>query len=472
MTPGTSRARPARRARPLLRGRGLLAHRAGHRQRQRHRQLHDPRPVHVRARRAAVLLLLVQGAAEPRPGRASPRPRPTSRPSATGRSTRPTATSRRRPRATRSTPTASSSASASPTSRRATPSCASRRPSPAARRPRRAWTAATRSCRSNGKAVADLHPHAARSARSSAPSRSASLARSRLARRRRAGSGARTLTKRAGHDPDRLADRRDRSAGSARVGYLHFRNFVQPSVEALNTAFTAAQRPGRHRARARPALQRRRARLGRAAPRGPDRGAAARRPGVRAVHPQRQADEPQHGLQASRRSRRRSPSRRLVVIATRGSASASEAIINGLRPYMDVKVVGDTTYGKPVGQYGFDFCDKVLYPVAFLVTNARGQADYFSGIPADCAAADDVDHALASPQEASLAEALYVAAERPLQRQAGGRPGRGRRPAPGAGRPSSRATAGARCSTPGDAGARAMIAPTAVRDRARRRRPG
>ena len=76
-----------------------------------------------------------------------------------------------------------------------------------------------------------------------------------------------------------------------------------------------------------------------------------------------------------------------MVITTRGSASASEAIVNGLRPYMDVKVVGDTTYGKPVGQYGFDFCDKVLYPVAFLVTNARGEADYFDGIPADCAAA-------------------------------------------------------------------------------------
>jgi carboxyl-terminal processing protease len=96
------------------------------------------------------------------------------------------------------------------------------------------------------------------------------------------------------------------------------------------------------------------------------------------------------------------------VIATGGTASASEAIINGLRPYMDVKVVGDATYGKPVGQYGFDFCQKVLYPVAFLVTNSLGQADYFDGIPADCAAPDDVDHALASPQEASLAEALYV----------------------------------------------------------------
>jgi hypothetical protein len=46
--------------------------------------------------------------------------------------------------------------------------------------------------------------------------------------------------------------------------------------------------------------------------------------------------------------------------------------------------------------------------VAFLVTNARGQADYFGGIPADCAAADDVDRPLADPNEASLAEALYV----------------------------------------------------------------
>ena len=99
---------------------------------------------------------------------------------------------------------------------------------------------------------------------------------------------------------------------------------------------------------------------------------------------------------------------RLVVIATRGTASASEAIINGLRPYMDVKVVGDTTYGKPVGQVSFDFCDKVLYPVAFAVTNSNGQADYFNGIPADCAAGDDLDHAIADAREASLAEALSV----------------------------------------------------------------
>jgi hypothetical protein len=98
---------------------------------------------------------------------------------------------------------------------------------------------------------------------------------------------------------------------------------------------------------------------------------------------------------------------RLVVITTRGSASASEAVINGLRPFIPVTVVGDTTFGKPVGQYGYDFCDKTLYPVAFQVRNSRGEGDYFSGIPVDCAADDDLEHQIGDEGEASLAEALH-----------------------------------------------------------------
>jgi C-terminal peptidase prc len=98
---------------------------------------------------------------------------------------------------------------------------------------------------------------------------------------------------------------------------------------------------------------------------------------------------------------------RLVVIATRSSASASELVINGLRPFMPVVVIGDRTYGKPVGQYGIEFCDKVLAPVAFSLVNADGEADYFDGIAADCAAADDVEHDLGVADEGSLAEALH-----------------------------------------------------------------
>ena len=99
---------------------------------------------------------------------------------------------------------------------------------------------------------------------------------------------------------------------------------------------------------------------------------------------------------------------RLVVITTRSSASASELIINSLRPYMPVTVIGDTTYGKPVGQYGFNFCEKVLVPVAFSLKNVNHEGDFFTGIPVDCSASDDISHQLGDPAEASYAEALTV----------------------------------------------------------------
>jgi C-terminal peptidase prc len=99
---------------------------------------------------------------------------------------------------------------------------------------------------------------------------------------------------------------------------------------------------------------------------------------------------------------------RLFVITTRGSASASELLINSLRSHIPVTVIGDATYGKPVGQYGFPFCDKVFAPVAFKLVNADGQGDYFGGIQPDCVAPDDAEHDLGSGEEASLREALTV----------------------------------------------------------------
>ena len=95
-----------------------------------------------------------------------------------------------------------------------------------------------------------------------------------------------------------------------------------------------------------------------------------------------------------------------MVIATQASASASELVVNGLRPFMPVVLVGDRTYGKPVGQYGLPFCDKVLAPVAFSMVNADGAGDYFGGLSADCIAADDIEHDLGAAEESSLAEAL------------------------------------------------------------------
>jgi hypothetical protein len=96
----------------------------------------------------------------------------------------------------------------------------------------------------------------------------------------------------------------------------------------------------------------------------------------------------------------------VVFITTNDSASASEFIINSLRPYLNVVTVGSATFGKPVGEDGFNVCSDVLYPITFKIENASGYGDYFAGLPATCAAADDRGHALGDPNEASLATAL------------------------------------------------------------------
>ncbi len=82
---------------------------------------------------------------------------------------------------------------------------------------------------------------------------------------------------------------------------------------------------------------------------------------------------------------------RLIIVASRGTASASELVTNSLDPYLadGVYIVGDNTFGKPVGQIGLEFCEKILRPTSFQTTNAAGFGDYFDGLPVNCAASDD-----------------------------------------------------------------------------------
>jgi carboxyl-terminal processing protease len=100
----------------------------------------------------------------------------------------------------------------------------------------------------------------------------------------------------------------------------------------------------------------------------------------------------------------------VYFVTSDATASASEFVINALGPYLRVVTVGGATFGKPVGENGFDICADVLYPITFKIANASGYGDYFDGLAPTCAAIDDVTHALGDPDEASLAMALtYVA---------------------------------------------------------------
>lgn len=98
----------------------------------------------------------------------------------------------------------------------------------------------------------------------------------------------------------------------------------------------------------------------------------------------------------------------LVVIATKGTASASEVIINGLEPYLNVIQVGSDSHGKPVGmiKYNLDRMDYVLVPITFKLANATGYGDYYDGLPADIYADDDLSHDFGDTTETCLAASL------------------------------------------------------------------
>ena len=96
----------------------------------------------------------------------------------------------------------------------------------------------------------------------------------------------------------------------------------------------------------------------------------------------------------------------VVFITSRSTASASELVINAVRPFATVSVVGSTTAGKPVGSEQFTFCDKAAYPITFRLLNARGEGDYFDGFSPQCESGDDLTRGLGDPAEASMTAAL------------------------------------------------------------------
>ena len=100
---------------------------------------------------------------------------------------------------------------------------------------------------------------------------------------------------------------------------------------------------------------------------------------------------------------------RFIVIASGGTASASELVTNSLIPYADVWIVGENTFGKPVGQVGIEFCEKILRPTSFRTANALGDGDYFDGLPVDCPAADDLDIPVGDASDPNVIAAVSIA---------------------------------------------------------------
>jgi carboxyl-terminal processing protease len=100
---------------------------------------------------------------------------------------------------------------------------------------------------------------------------------------------------------------------------------------------------------------------------------------------------------------------RVFFITSRATASASELLINGMKPFIDVKIIGSATDGKPVGMYKQDLKEfkYVFFPIMFKTVNKNDEGDYYNGIPVDKETIDDITHDFGDRNEACLFQALH-----------------------------------------------------------------
>ena len=102
--------------------------------------------------------------------------------------------------------------------------------------------------------------------------------------------------------------------------------------------------------------------------------------------------------------------KRVVFITSGVTAAGNEMLITGLKPYLDVAVVGSRTAGNPyVLSYTF-YRMKDNRDLNYYIVNAEAQGkdgqSFTEGIPADIEAVDDITHDFGDRKEACMAAAI------------------------------------------------------------------
>ncbi|RZJ67825.1 MAG: peptidase S41 [Flavobacterium sp.] len=94
----------------------------------------------------------------------------------------------------------------------------------------------------------------------------------------------------------------------------------------------------------------------------------------------------------------------VYILTSRSTASASELLINGLEPYVNVVVIGDVTTGKNVGSitlydsasFDKEGADKThfyaMQPIVLKTVNGAGFGDYFNGLTPDNALLENLSN--------------------------------------------------------------------------------
>lgn len=98
---------------------------------------------------------------------------------------------------------------------------------------------------------------------------------------------------------------------------------------------------------------------------------------------------------------------RIFFIVSSNTASASELLINNLKPYAQVVLVGPSrTYGKPVGYFNIPVGDWYIFPVSSRTTNKNQEGNYFDGFALNNTVADGLDKDWGDITETCLASVM------------------------------------------------------------------
>ncbi|WP_175635840.1 S41 family peptidase [Pedobacter ghigonis] len=98
----------------------------------------------------------------------------------------------------------------------------------------------------------------------------------------------------------------------------------------------------------------------------------------------------------------------LYFIVSGNTASASEMLISCFKPYLNVKLIGERTYGKPVGFFAVNIDQYSVYLSSFVIKNAAGWSDYFNGMQPDVTLKGDAQPDLGNPAETCLNAAIQL----------------------------------------------------------------
>ncbi|NVK29458.1 MAG: hypothetical protein HWE20_00545 [Gammaproteobacteria bacterium] len=97
----------------------------------------------------------------------------------------------------------------------------------------------------------------------------------------------------------------------------------------------------------------------------------------------------------------------VIVLTGPKTCSASELIINGLKPYIQTVVsIGETTCGKPYGMEVEDYCGHSIAAITFETLTKLGQGGYSAGIAPTCEIVDPIDGEFGDVNETLYAAAL------------------------------------------------------------------